>query len=304
MLLARKVLMVRPAAFGYNEQTAGTNSFQHHLQENDIPLKALAEFDSAVELLMNNGVEVFVYQDTEEPVKPDAIFPNNWFCTTPQNELYLFPMCHPNRRTERIPNFGHFLQSKGLTIAKVMDLSELENRDVFLEGTGSLILDHQSKTGFATLSPRTHPAALELFSAESGYSIYPFHAFDAMHRPIYHTNVLLALSPRYAILCMDCIPAEEQAGLITQIELTGRSIIPISMEQMLAFAGNMLCLTNKNGENLLCLSRTAFESLNSHQLQRLEEDARLIVFSIPLIESIGGGSIRCMIAELFQSQTL
>jgi hypothetical protein len=287
--------MIRPASFGYNTETALTNSFQHFEDEGEAKL-ALFEFDNMVQQLQQNGIDVLVINDTIHPEKPDAIFPNNWFSTHTDGTCILYPMLHQNRRIERRPDI---IQQVCKHPEKLIELSYLENKNLFLEGTGSLVIDHEFKIAYAAISPRTSAEALTIFEAKTGFKVIPFHAFDRAQQPIYHTNVVMALSPNIAVICLEVIPKTEQEILLQSFAQSKKEVIEISLQQLENFAGNMLCLKNAQNCNVMVMSLTAFDSLNVAQLNALKKHHQLLTIAIPTIEKIGGGSVRCMMAELF-----
>lgn len=290
-----KILMIRPASFGYNEETALTNSFQHYEDDGEAQ-NALQEFDYMVQLLQQNGIEVLTINDTIEPKKPDAIFPNNWFSTHADGTCVLYPMLHQNRRIERRADI---LQQVCKSPENIIDLSYLESENLFLEGTGSLVLDHDFKIAYAVISPRTSVKALTIFEEKTGYKIVSFSAFDRAQQPIYHTNVVMALSPSSVVICLEVIPKTDQEKLLQSFAQSKKEVIEISIQQLENFAGNMLCLKNAQNYNMMVMSLTAFDSLNAAQLNSLKKYHQILTIAIPSIEKIGGGSVRCMMAELF-----
>lgn len=298
--IARSVLMVRPAAFGVNEQTAASNAFQHCSVSPapDLQTKILSEFDEAHARLEQAGVTVICVQDTVEPPKPDAVFPNNWVTFHADGTAILYPLAAANRRPERRLDILDILRDQhGFDLQHLVDLSSLERRSLFVEGTGSLVLDRRTGIAYAALSARTQPAALRVFASRSGYRLQSFHTADATGLPIYHTNVMLSLGSAFAVLCGEVVrDPVERAGLREQLEASGREIVDISIGQMAAFAGNLLELETDGGP-LLAISATAVAALERRQLRALEQYARLLPIPLPQIES-GGGSIRCMLAEI------
>lgn len=306
MSLASTILMIRPAEFGFNEETAANNYFQSELNNNkEAPItigvhqKALREFDSMVELLRRHDIDVLVIDDTEEPVKPSAIFPNNWFSTSPEGIIAVFPMYAPNRRPEKRDDILNMLAEKFL-VKNVQDWSEFEVEGRFLEGTGSMIMDHDNKMIYAAVSERTNLTVLEKFAGANGYQAIVFLATDKEGRPVYHTNVVMTLGEKFCVLCEEAIEEEWELIAVRQLlESTGHSIVPITREQMQNFAGNMLELKNSKGENIIVMSETAFNSLRKEQKQMLEAYAMLLPIAVPTIEQAEGGSVRCMMAEVF-----
>jgi hypothetical protein len=298
MQTADTILMVRPAAFGFNEQTAANNYFQ---QQTDGPVhdKALQEFDAMVATLREKGIQVMVMDDTPEPVKPDAIFPNNWFCTSASGFLNIFPMFAPNRREEKRDEILQHL-SQAYEIRDVYDWTEFEAEDMYLEGTGSMVIDHVLKIVYACLSPRTHPSLVQKFAKINGYQAITFTAKDDNGQLIYHTNVMLSIGDGYAVLCADAIEDDaERIAVIQLLASTGRDVVPITLQQMKAFAGNMLQVRNQEGESFIVMSRTAFDSLQAYQKEALERFGALLPIDVTTIETVNGGSVRCMMAEIF-----
>ncbi len=295
------ILMIRPASFGYNAETAANNFFQQDpgMPAADVQEKALEEFNQMVDLLRENEIEVLLIEDSREPPKPDAIFPNNWLSSTPDGKLFIFPMYAPSRRAEKREDIIDRL-SADFEVKDLQDWSEYEVEGRFLEGTGSMVMDHRNQLIYAAISERTNLSVLEKFAVTNGYQAIVFLATDAAGRPIYHTNVLMSLGENFAVLCEEAIEEEWELIAVRQLlESTNHAIIPISREQMQRFAGNMLEVKNKKGESILVLSQSAFESLRKEQKAMLEAYTRLLPIPVPTIEAVEGGSVRCMMAEIF-----
>jgi hypothetical protein len=297
--------MIRPAAFGYNPETADNNYFQSapQLKPDILQQKALKEFDDMVALLKQHDIDVIVIDDTPEPVKPDAIFPNNWFSTSPSGIISVYPMYAPSRRIEKRDDILQWL-NENFKVSDVQDWSEFETEGRFLEGTGSMVFDHDNEMIYAAVSERTNPVVLEKFAATNKYQAIVFVATDKNGHPVYHTNVVMTLGDKFAVLCEEAIEEEWELIAVRQLlESTGHTIIPITKEQMHCFAGNMLQVKNNpstgSGENYLLLSQTAYDCLRKEQKQMLEAYVHLLPISIPTIEQVEGGSVRCMIAEVF-----
>lgn len=302
MQTTSKVLMVRPVRFGFNEQTAENNSFQKRGYELSAQEMALAEFDKFVSLLESNGVEVIVAEDTPEPHTPDSIFPNNWFSTHATGELILYPMCAPNRRLERKEGVLKMIKEVGERgkMKKIIDLTHFEKENLYLEGTGSLIFDRKNKLVFACRSPRCDIAVLEELCEKLDYEFLDFGAFDRDGMPVYHTNVMMCVGEKFVVVCLDSIKnIDERTELISFIEDCDKELIEISIEQMEQFAGNMLQLKSKEGDPLLIMSATAKRALSSEQLERLSSYCKILAPELESIEINGGGSARCMLAEIF-----
>lgn len=302
MQTTSKVLMVRPVRFGFNEQTAENNSFQKRGYELSAQDMALAEFDKFVSLLESNGVEVIVAEDTPEPHTPDSIFPNNWFSTHATGELILYPMCAPNRRLERKEGVLKMIKEVGERgkMKKIIDLTHFEKENLYLEGTGSLIFDRKNKLVFACRSPRCDIAVLEELCEKLDYEFLDFGAFDRDGMPVYHTNVMMCVGEKFVVVCLDSIKnIDERTELISFIEDCDKELIEISIDQMEQFAGNMLQLKSKEGDPLLIMSATAKRALSSEQLERLSSYCKILAPELESIEINGGGSARCMLAEIF-----
>lgn len=301
MMQVPTILMIRPASFGYNAETAANNFFQQDpgMPAADVQEKALEEFNKMVDLLRENEIEVLLIEDSREPPKPDAIFPNNWLSSTPDGKLFIFPMYAPSRRAEKREDIIDRL-SADFEVKDLQDWSEYEVAGRFLEGTGSMVMDHRNQLIYAAISERTNLSVLEKFAVTNGYQAIVFLATDAAGRPIYHTNVLMSLGENFAVLCEEAIEEEWELIAVRQLlESTNHAIIPISREQMQRFAGNMLEVKNKKGESILVLSQSAFESLRKEQKAMLEAYTRLLPIPVPTIEAVEGGSVRCMMAEIF-----
>lgn len=295
------VVMVRPINFGFNIETAANNAFQSNINDltpEQIHNNAIAEFDTMVELLSNEGIEVIVFDGTDERT-PDCIFPNNWFSTF-TNEVLLYPMFSANRRLERKEEiFNELSEQLGKPVNQ--QLLYLEKSNEILEGTGSLVCDYNSKTAFAAISPRTTNTALDLFEEVSGYSSVRFKSYGPDKNLIYHTNVMLTMGDEFAVIGLDTIDTEDRDIVEDKLKDLGKEIIELSNEQVYEhFAGNMLQVANNNGDTFLIMSATAKNSLTDLQTTQLERyNSKIIAPDITTIETIGGGSARCMMAEIF-----
>ena len=298
---ANTVAMVRPAAFGFNEETAASNSFQREtfLSNNEILEEALHEFDRAANELRSHGINVHVVEDTLIPRKPDAVFPNNWISFHPNGMLILYPMEALNRRCERRLEVVLELQQK-FNFEKVLDLTHFESENLFLEGTGSVVFDHKNKVAFAATSSRTSEIVFLELCKQIQYTPIMFSAFDENGQPIYHTNVIMCMGDDFVVVCLECLPDEQSRNLfVNEVNRLGKRVLEISVAQMNAFAGNMLLLRDSQNNNKLVLSETAYQSLTIAQFDFLKQRIDFVRFEIPLIETIGGGSARCMLAEVF-----
>jgi len=301
MATTSTILMVRPAAFGFNAETAANNFFQSNPKESkeDLQQKALSEFDNMVAVLRKQGVTVIVIEDTAIPAKPDAIFPNNWLSTSPNGTVTVYPMFAPNRRIEKREDIIQQL-SKDFTVTRLQNWSEYEVEGRFLEGTGSMIIDYDNAMIYAAISERTNLSVLEKFAATNKYQAIVFLATDKDGHPIYHTNVMMALGQEFCVLCEEAIEEEWELIAVRQLlESTNHAIIAITREQMCSFAGNMLEVKNDKDEHLLIMSQSAFDSLRKEQKRMLEAFATLVPIPVPTIEKVEGGSVRCMMAEIF-----
>ncbi len=298
----RHILMVRPARFGYNPETASSNAFQSEdrsLRSNEIRKMALAEFDQLVETLDSVGVHVIVADDTPQPAKPDAVFPNNWITFHEDGTVVTYPMLSPARRLERREDIIE-LVGRQFHITRRVKLERFEEEGKFLEGTGSMIIDRPNGIVYACQSPRTHPDLLDHFCKLMGYQSVLFKAVDAEGMDIYHTNVMMALGESFVVICRDSIPEGKMWSQVQQyFEKTNKEIISISLPQMMSFAGNMLQVRAAEDTPLLVMSSQAFESLTPSQLLAFEKHTNIMHAPIPTIEKYGGGSVRCMMAEVF-----
>lgn len=298
MQTTNQILMIRPVDFKFNEQTAVNNKFQQASAQSGVQVQALKEFDDFVSLLRNNGVEVTVIDDTLDPETPDSIFPNNWVSFHSGGSVFLYPMFSENRRLERRRDILATL-SKDYQINSITDLSDYEAEQIYLEGTGSMVLDRINKIAYACLSLRTDKKVLEDFCAQSGYNPLTFDATDASGFPIYHTNVMMCIGDRFAVVCLESISNTDEKEKVVQSFIdNGKEIIEISLDQMNHFAGNMLQVKSKNGDPLLVMSEQAYLSLEPEQISVLKQYSTLIYSPLYTIEKNGGGSARCMLAEI------
>jgi hypothetical protein len=302
MQITDTILMIRPAAFGPNEETASTNFFQSlpgNSNQQELQQLALQEFDNVVELLRKHEVNVWVINDTPTPVKPSAIFPNNWLSTSPDGIVSVFPMFSSKRRPEKRKDILKMLAER-FVVKELRDWSEFEAEGKFLEGTGSMVIDHENKVIYACYSPRTDVSVLEKFANANNYRAIIFFACDKNGHAVYHTNVVMTLAEDFAILCEEAIEEEWELIAIRQLlDSSGHEVIRIYKDQMHCFAGNMLQVKNNKGEKFLVMSETAFGSLYEDQREELSGRNKLLTVSIPTIEKIEGGSVRCMMAEIF-----
>lgn len=303
MQTANTVLMVEPVAFGYNSQTAENNYFQVEQQDSDIQEKALAEFNTFVGKLRDKGVQVITVKDTLNPHSPDSIFPNNWVSFHEDGKVILYPMFAPNRRVERREDILETIKNKGFTINKVDDISSTENDEKFLEGTGSMIFDHDYKIAYGSVSLRLDEQLFREFCEKNDFTPVVFHSYQnvGMERlPIYHTNVMMCVAKQFVVICLDCIDDELEREKVQEvIKSTNKEIIEISEDQLQQFAGNMLQVQNEAGTHFLVMSQTAYQSLTKEQIEKIESYCEIIYSDLNTIETNGGGSARCMLAEIF-----
>ncbi len=301
--LARAVMMVRPAHFAGNPETAASNAFQARVTAStgrEASHLALGEFEALVQALMFAGVEVCVFDDTPEPVKPDAVFADNWVSFHADGSAVLYPLLAENRRTERrVELLQRLTTDWSWRIARIVDLSGHELSGAYLEGSGSLVLDRVNRFAYACISPRTHLAVLGDFAQQLDYEPVTFEAVDGAGVPVYHTNVMMCLGADFAVLCTDSIRDDRsRQAVLRRLRETAHEVIEISLGQVAAFAGNMLALADRAGEPLIAMSSSAWSCLNGPQRARLERHGGIVTSPIPTIEHYGGGSVRCMLADI------
>jgi hypothetical protein len=299
---AGTVLMVRPARFGFNSQTAASNAFQHSPDpdaDRGAHSAVLREFDALARALDDAGVEVLIAADSLEPAKPDAIFPNNWVSFHRDGTVALYPLLAANRRSERREDIlEQVVREGGFHVTRTVDLTYREAEDKYLEGTGSVVLDRAHRVAYACTSPRTDLDVLGEFAQQLDYDLMTFDALDGCGRAIYHTNVLMAIGAGFAVVCGASIgQTAHRTAVFSKLQSTGHDVIDISQQQMTRFAGNLLELNGAQG-SLIALSTTALGSLDGGQRRRLESQAALLPVSIPTVERLGGGGVRCMLAEI------
>lgn len=303
MQATNNILMIRPVNFGFNAQTAESNAFQiKQADQQAVQQKAQQEFDGFVSVLSENGVNVTVIEDTPEPHTPDSIFPNNWVSFHDTGDIFLYPMQAVNRRLERREDIIGQLEDS-FAAKHIIDLSRFEAKNQFLEGTGSMVLDRENKIAYACLSPRTDAEVLKAFCDYTGYKAVTFDAFDQQGKAIYHTNVLMCVGSKFAVICLDSITdLYQKLAVIQSLKSTGKQVIEITFEQMNKFAGNMLEVMNAGGDTLIVMSQTAYQSLTDAQRNTLSVFGKLVYANINTIETNGGGSARCMMAEVHLEQ--
>ncbi len=295
-------MLIRPRNFSSNEQTLSSNDFQNGISESsnlsEIRKNVDSEFTNMIGLLSQHQIEHIVFDDIKDLGSPDAIFPNNWITFHEDGTIVLYPMMSTKRRNERRLDIIDSLSSYGFSVSNIIDLSYLENQSEYLEGTGSMILDRVSKKAYASISSRTTKQGLSVFSDIMNYQIIEFRS--TTDTPIYHTNVMMSLGEDTALVCFDAIKEKELCSQIKmELKGSGRTVIDVSIDQMNNFLGNTLEVRNKKGEKYLLMSETARKSLKVEQKRIIEDRLNLLSFPIPTIEKFGGGSVRCMLAEIF-----
>lgn len=303
MQTASTVLMIEPVNFAYNSQTAENNFFQVQQKDADIQQKALKEFNDFAEKLRNKGVNVITVQDTANPHSPDSIFPNNWVSFHKDGRAVLYPMFALNRRVERRADILETIKEEGFNISEVKDYSPFEKEEKYLEGTGSMIFDHDYKIAYGSVSLRLDEELFRKFCADFDFTPVVFHSFQNVNDqrlPIYHTNVMMCVAKEFVVICLDCIDDEMEREKVQEvIKSTNKEVIEISEDQLQNFAGNMLQVQNEEGTPYLVMSETAYKSLNQNQIDRIESYCEIIYADLHTIETNGGGSARCMLAEVF-----
>ncbi len=294
------LLLIRPSCFGFNPETAGSNNFQNDTAAVNTQLLAEKEFASVVKLLNRDSVTTIVFDDEAAKQTPDAIFPNNWVSFHENGKVIIYPMEAANRRRERRQDIIEKICEHAGVHPSVTDLTVFEKKGQFLEGTGSIVFDHVNRKAYMALSSRSHRAPLEALSEVLHYTTHIFETRDHTGNSIYHTNVMMSIGDRFAVVCDEVIPDKgSRFDLLAGLERTGRQLVTIDGNQMNAFAGNVLEIKNAQGDPILLLSQTALRAFTTGQKKVLEQFASLLPVSIPVIEHTGGGSIRCMVAEIF-----
>jgi hypothetical protein len=300
------ILMVRPVNFRMNEQTAVNNYYQMVLKEvspKTVQSRALKEFDEFVRKLRSAGIQVVVFQDTKNPDTPDSIFPNNWISFHENGDVVLYPMFAENRRLERDERVLELLEKEGFKIQNIIDYTSAEIENIFLEGTGSLLLDRQHSKAYCAISPRADEDLLIEFCEDFDYEPVIFHANQSVNGErlaIYHTNVMMCLGEKFSVICLNSIDDKsERKNILKHLKADGKEVIDISEEQLSSFAGNMLQVVNNKGKKFVIMSLAAFQSLSEKQIKSIEKQGEIISSSLDTIEACGGGSARCMMAEVF-----
>lgn len=302
------VFMVRPIQFRLNEQTAVNNYYQdidaHQRIKNEVAnSNAQEEFDAFAKALQQKGINVIIISDDEKSDTPDSIFPNNWISTHENGDVALYPMFAENRRLERRPEVLDIIEQSGFKISNIIDYTSAEDEGFFLEGTGSLLLDRVNRKAYCSISPRADEELLIEFCEDFEYTPVIFTAYQSVEGkrlPIYHTNVMMSLGEEYAVICLDCIDDKKEAkNVLKHLKADGKQVITITEEQVNSFAGNMIQVHNNAGKRILVMSDQAYQSLTTTQITQLEKYNEILHPSIATIETLGGGSVRCMMAEVF-----
>lgn len=309
--ITNSILMIRPVQFRMNEQTAVNNYYQktiEHLTPDAVNALAVEEFDAFVQKLQEAGIQVVVVDDTKEFDTPDSIFPNNWISFHQNGTIALYPMFAENRRLERKESVVEAVEEKGFSIKHVVDYTEAEQENLFLEGTGSIILDREYQKAYCALSPRADEQLFIEFCEDFDFFPVIFSAYQTVNQKrekIYHTNVMMCIGTTFAVICLDSIDdKKERKNVINHLKKDNKDIIEITEDQVNQFAGNMLQLLGKNNTPFLIMSQSAFDSLRADQLSKLEKHTKIISSSLQTIEACGGGSARCMMAEIFLPKAL
>lgn len=301
---ASSVFMIRPASFGFNPETSGTNAFQinPNTKEANISAEARKEFDRMVTCLQSENLDVTVFEDVPFPPKPDAVFPNNWISMHPDGTVVIYPMMAPNRRWEFRSDVLDLLKAR-YDLKKIIDLRFFEEENKFLEGTGSISFSHSNKKMFVSVSPRSHPEPAIYLSEVLGYDLILFNTLGPDKNPVYHTNVILNFCHDWAVICLEALPNRDERNHVEEIiRSCGYKILEIDFQQMISFGGNILSLNNKKGDSILVISEQAYKHFTTQQKSMIENNfKRIITVPVPIIEKYGGGSVRCMMAENFIS---
>jgi len=309
--ITNTILMIRPVGFRRNEQTVENNYFQKELLDvgmGEIQKRALTEFDNLVMKLRNAGVNVITIEDIKKTDTPDSIFPNNWISFHQNGNVAIYPMFAKNRRLERREEILNILEERGFEINNVIDYSSAEEEGVYLEGTGSLVLDRVSRKAYCALSSRADEDLFIEFCEDFEYTPVPFHAYhhvNSERKLIYHTNVMMALTEKFAFICLDAIDnKKEKKNIIGHLGSDGKEIVALSEKQINHFAGNMLQVKGMNDQPFIVMSETAFKSLTNDQIRVIESESTIIKSDVSIIETLGGGSVRCMMGEVFTKKNL
>ena len=307
--ITNNILMIRPVSFRMNEQTEVNNHYQKVLDKltpETVQFKALQEFDSLVNKLKEVGVNVIVIEDTKETDTPDSIFPNNWMSFHENGDVGIYPMFAENRRLERRDDIFETLEELGFEIKNIVDYTSAEDEEIYLEGTGSLLLDRVNEKAYCALSPRADEDLFIEFCEDFEFTPIPFISYQTVNNerlPIYHTNVMMCLGEAFSVICLDSIDdKKEKKNIVKHLKESGKEVILITEEQVNNFAGNMLQVLGKNNARYIVMSKSAYQCLTNYQLAKIEKHGKIIYTSLDTIEACGGGSARCMMAEVFLSK--
>lgn len=293
------LLMIRPCQFAFNEETAVNNAFQAPTEDPEVQSKALEEFNRLTDLMESHDIDVLVVDDSPVPPTPDSIFPNNWVSFHSNGTAILYPMFAPSRRRERKSGVLERVREI-FKIRHILNLTDYEKQEMFLEGTGSMVLDRVNHMAYACLSRRTNKKVLEEFCRKMSYKPVVFEASDHFGQPIYHTNVMMSIGEKFCVICLESIRNEQQREMVRkELTRTQKEIIEISEQQMACFAGNILQVRSRRGDRFIIMSSAAHAAFRPDQLQALTKHGKILHSDIPTIEINGGGSARCMIAEIF-----
>lgn len=302
--LTDTVVMISPDQFGFNPQTAESNNFQHKLNisAQEVQKRALAEFENMVVLLRSKGIKVLTLPSRKDVITPDAVYPNNWFSHHREEILIVYPMFAPNRRLERqTQELKELLIDNKIPVSKLFDITSHEREGHVLEGTGSMVLDRENKVAFAMASVRTDKQEFDVWCHMMGYEGIFFHAIDSSKFPVYHTNIAMNMGHEFAVVCLESIPDNSERNTVEQkLKILGKEIVRISVAQIHQYCGNVLQLKSREGKSLIVMSKTAYTAFTQENRDTLSKYGELIIANIPTIEQVGGGSARCMMAEVFK----
>ena len=298
--ITKNILMIKPSSFGFNDDTSGDNYFQkqiNHLSQSEIRLKAVKEFQNMCSILKKNGINIIVFENDENKKLTDDVFPNNWI-SFHGNKYIIHSMYAKSRRGEKNKSFIKTLSNHNFNYTLLNDYTNYEIEDVFLEGTGSVVLDRVNKYAYCSISKRSNVDLFKLFCDDIGYKPISFKSYDSRGDLIYHTNVMMSIGDDFALVCFESINDKNEKILVKEsLEKSGRKILEISLSQVDSFAGNLIQLGDKKNK-IIVISELAYSSLNNHQKNILSAESKIVNIPIPTIQKCGGGSVRCMIAEL------
>ena len=298
--ITKNILMIKPSSFGYNEDTSKDNFFQSkvdNMSDNEIQLAAIDEFENMCSILRENGINIIVCENDKSKNLSDDVFPNNWI-SFHEDKYVIHSMYAESRREEKNKSFIENLNSNGFNYTLLNDYTSYEEEDIFLEGTGSVVLDRTNKVAYCSISKRSDLGLFDKFCSDIGYNPITFTSYDSKGGIVYHTNVMMSIGDDFILVCLESIVDEDERKKVKEsIEKTGKNIVEIDLNQMESFAGNLLQLGEK-GNKIIVMSQLAFSSLNNNQKQILSSESKIVNISIPVIQKCGGGSVRCMIAEL------